>query len=56
VGERKEESAPLWVNLAHVIHKGEGPTVRGTSQMSQVHISFSPQFKFLILVVHIFGA
>jgi hypothetical protein len=39
-GEEKEKEE-RGLRLAHRVHNKVGPTVRDTTQMSQVHISFS---------------
>jgi hypothetical protein len=58
--ERREggekEKGERRLRLAHRVHSKVGPTVRGATQVSQVHISFSPGFKFLFRSVHGLGA
>jgi hypothetical protein len=49
-GEKEKKEREL--RLAHRVHNTLGPTVKGTAQMSQVHISFSLWFKFLFRSVH----
>jgi hypothetical protein len=39
-GEEKEKEEK-GLRSAHRVHNALGPTVRGTAQMSQVHIAFS---------------
>jgi hypothetical protein len=39
-GEEKER-VPGGLSSAHKVHSKVGPTIRGTTYMSQVHISFS---------------